>query len=279
MYNGTRIPGFPAHPHRGFETVTLVRKGLIDHTDSLGGKGRFGHGDVQWMTAGQGVQHAEMFPLVNRESENPLELFQIWLNLPSSKKKVEAYYSMFWRDTIPAPVYEDPAGKRTRVEVVAGSLGDQAPPDPAPDSWASDPDNQVAIWYIEMEAGAKWTIPAASGELTRSLYFFEGQSVNVAGTKISSHGALDLRAEHAAELENGPFQSRFLFLQGRPINEHVETYGPFVMNTKSEIEETLREFRETRFGGWPWDTNEPVHGRDTGRFARYPDGKEDYPES
>src|SRR3954469_23203180 len=86
MYHGTTVPGFPAHPHRGFETVTIVRRGLIDHSDSLGAAARFGGGDVQWLTAGRGVVHSEMFPLTERERTNPLELFQIWLNLPAEDK-------------------------------------------------------------------------------------------------------------------------------------------------------------------------------------------------
>ena len=94
MYHGMVVPGFPAHPHRGFETVTIVRKGLIDHSDSLGAAARYGGGDVQWLTAGSGVVHAEMFPLLDRAAPNPLELFQIWLNLAAADKMVDPHFTM-----------------------------------------------------------------------------------------------------------------------------------------------------------------------------------------
>src|SRR6478672_3552721 len=110
MYHGQVVPGFPQHPHRGFETVTFVRRGLIDHSDSLGATARFGRGDVQWLTAGEGIVHSEMFPLLDPAAPNPVELFQIWLNLPSADKMVEPYFTMLWNEEIPRHASTDPAG-------------------------------------------------------------------------------------------------------------------------------------------------------------------------
>src|SRR5206468_785184 len=115
MYHGNPVPGFPAHPHRGFETVTIVRKGLIDHADSLGATARFGEGDVQWVTAGEGIVHSEMFPLLREDEANPAELFQIWLNLPKASKMARPHFTMFWSGDVPRLVAKDDAGRETVV--------------------------------------------------------------------------------------------------------------------------------------------------------------------
>jgi quercetin 2,3-dioxygenase len=115
MYHGRTVPGFPAHPHRGFETVTIVRKGLIDHADSLGAAARFGGGDVQWVTAGQGIVHSEMFPLLQSDAANPLELFQIWLNLPARHKMATPHFTMLWNEQVPRHVATDAQGRCTHV--------------------------------------------------------------------------------------------------------------------------------------------------------------------
>jgi len=277
MYHGKSIPGFPVHPHRGFETVTVVRKGLVDHSDSLGGAGRYGDGDVQWMTAGKGIQHAEMFPLLHEDKDNPLELFQIWLNLPAAKKMVEPHYSMLWNESIPVFRTEDDSSKQTEVEVIAGTLDGVDAPDPAPDSWAASSENEVAIWHIRMDAGAKWTLPLASADVNRSLYFFSGKTITLAGTEINAGHGVDLRPDQSLNLENGEEEARFLLLQGKPILEPVVNYGPFVMNSREEIQQTYRDYQETQFGGWPWPRPDHTHPAEKGRFALHGNGREESP--
>ena len=275
MYHGESVPGFPGHPHRGFETVTIVRRGLIDHHDSLGAAARFGQGDVQWLTAGKGIVHSEMFPLLERDGGNPTELFQIWLNLPRAQKLVEPYFSMLWADTLPHHVERDANGRTTDVLVVAGRLGDHAPPVPPPDSWASQADADVAIWTIRMDAGASWTLPAAKPGTNRVLYVFAGDVV-IDGTRIPRGTGVHLRAEAAAAIV-AEANADMLLLQGRPIGEPVVQYGPFVMNTRDEIQQAFRDYQRTRFGGWPWPADAPVLPREQGRYARHPDGRVETP--
>lgn len=167
MYHGTTIPGFPYHPHRGFETITIVNKGYCDHSDSLGAAGRFGEGDVQWMTAGRGVQHSEMFPLLKDNEENTLELFQIWLNLPKASKFVEPHFKMLWHEDIPV-VKEDNA----EIKVIAGNYRGHQAPQPAPNSWAAISENEVAIWNIHVDEESEFILPKASNDVTRTLYFY-----------------------------------------------------------------------------------------------------------
>jgi len=271
MYHGDKVPGFPVHPHRGFETVTIVQKGLIDHADSMGAAGRYGGGDVQWMTAGKGVQHSEMFPLVNTDRPNDLELFQVWLNLPAANKMVEPHFSMFWSHDIPQKSIQDEAGKYIQLDVIAGEFDGLAALSPPPDSWAADKDNHVAIWTIVMEPGACWVLPKSVKNLNRTLYFYRGDSLNVAGDDIRVMHKVLLHSDVDAELRNGRSEARLLLLQGRPIAEPVEQYGPFVMNTHDEIVQTMKDYQETEFGGWPWDSRDPVH---TGKlcFAKHADG-------
>jgi redox-sensitive bicupin YhaK (pirin superfamily) len=267
MYHGQHVPGFPQHPHRGFETVTIVRRGLIDHSDSLGAAARFGEGDVQWLTAGKGIVHSEMFPLLDEHGPNPAELFQIWLNLPSASKMVEPHFAMLWDRTIPR--YEAPG---VQVTVVAGGLGAAKPPAPPPHSWASRDSSDVAIWSIRLQPGARWMLPAAHAGTNRGLYFFRGHSATISDRVLDRHAGVRLRSDADIAIEAGPDGVELLLLQGRPIGEPVVQYGPFVMTSPTEIEQAFLDYRRTQFGGWPWPTDDPVHGHDRARFARHADG-------
>ncbi len=275
MYHGRLVPGFPGHPHRGFETITVVRKGLVDHADSMGAAGRYGNGDVQWMTAGKGVQHSEMFPLLNKEKDNPLELFQIWLNLPKKSKMVNPHFKMFWAESIPKVIDKDKSGKKTTIEVMVGKFGVKNSPTPPPDSWAADANNHVSILNIKMDAGAEWVLPKAVAGLNRTLYFYQGVGIQMNGKAIPKYHAVDLKSDEDIKIINGNHETGILMLQGKPINEPVIQYGPFVMNTKEEINQAFDDYHRTKFGGWPWPKYDQVHPRERGRFARHADGKEE----
>ena len=274
MYHGDVVPGFPQHPHRGFETVTIVRSGYIDHSDSLGAAARFGKGDVQWLTAGAGVVHSEMFPLLDREGPNTLELFQIWLNLPSKDKLVDPYFTMFWDRDVPRGVFTDARGARVDVTIVAGALDGITPPAPPPHSWASKPESDVAIWSITLERGASWMVPPAKDARTmRTLNFFAGASLRVDDQLVTGPSAVQVQADQPVRIEAVDTPAEILMLQGRPIGEPVAQYGPFVMSTDDELQRAFADYRRTQFGGWPWKENAPVHARDAGRFAKHADGR------
>lgn len=273
MYHGKVIPGFPGHPHRGFETITVVRRGIVDHADSLGAAGRYGNGDVQWMTAGKGVQHSEMFPLIHSDKENTMELFQIWLNLPKKNKMVEPHFKMLWRENIPNHEIKNANGKKINIEVIAGKLFDKKPQTPPPDSWAAGELNEVAVWNIKMQAGSSFTLPAASKNVNRTLYFYEGDDLKINEQNLKSSHLAEVIAEHELHLICGSKDASILVLQGKPISEPVIQYGPFVMNTKAEINQAFEDYHQTQFGGWPWPRYDQVHERNKTRFAKHADGK------
>lgn len=288
MYHGDKIPGFPAHPHRGFETVTIVRKGLVDHADSLGATARYGEGDVQWLTTGSGVQHGEMFPMVHEDKDNTLDLFQIWLNLPGKKKMAPPDFTMFWAHDIPHVVQTDAQGRRSEVEVIAG---DYAPVDaaaaggqslvkaltPPPNSWASEPEANVAIWIIRLEPGSSLILPTASSQARRALYLTTGSTLTVDGHAFNQRVMVEVRADAQAPLQNqGTEVVEVLLLQGKPIGEPVAAHGPFVMNNQQELVQAIQDFQRTEYGGWPWPSHAHTHGK-SGRFAKHPDGRVETP--
>ncbi len=270
MYHGSIVPGFPQHPHRGFETVTFVRRGYIDHSDSLGATARFGRGDVQWLTAGEGIVHCEMFPLLDRENENPVELFQIWLNLPAADKMVEPYFTMLWDDDIPRLVATDDvrphhrghgrgrAAGRAHASCTAARARGPRSPSPTWRSGTSSPRPTPP------GTSRRPTVPTPSARSTCSK-----APCGSASTTSRRRPARCCAATSRSTITAGHDGAEALVLQGRPIGEPVAQYGPFVMNDDAGIEQAFADYRETGFGGWPWPTDDPVHGRDAGRFARH----------
>lgn len=276
MYHGKTVPGFPAHPHRGFETVTIARSGYIDHSDSLGATARFGNGDVQWLTTGAGIVHSEMFPLVHQDKPNPTELFQIWLNLPRSSKMVSPYFSMLWGEDVPTVRRGEP-GHQAELRVIAGRFDDTGAAPPPPDSWANRPEAHVEIWTIRLEPGAKITLPPTTASSNRTLYFFQGKEIILRGADeeilVDQHAMIELQPTLSVELEAPDGEVELLLLGGEPIGEPVVQHGPFVLTTHEELEQTFRDYNRTRFGGWPWGSSGPVHPRTKGRFAIHTDGR------
>lgn len=292
MYHGDHVPGFPRHPHRGFETITYVREGMIDHSDSMGATARFGEGDTQWMTAGGGVEHCEMFPLLHEDKENPAELFQLWLNLPAKSKMVPPYFTMMWSEDTPVVTVTDEHGNEARVVVLIGQFGDKAGVAPPPDSWAASAHGDVTMLHFEMGPNSSVTVPAARLGLAedrptqRMLYLFGGGAVTVdAGNTSNGSGAETLAANHAARLAAGgdvtltagPDGAELLLLQGRPIGEPVVQHGPFVMNSPGEIRKAMIDYHEGKFGRWPWGSDDPIHKGTDGRFAQRPNLEREFP--
>lgn len=213
--------------------------------------------------------HSEMFPLLDPDNPNPLELFQIWLNLPPESKMVPAYFGMLWSESIPT-ARPNPG---VSVDLIAGSMGNLTPPSPPPDSWASREDTSFAIWLIRLATGSSWELPGIDGEVNRMLHAFVGDDLRVAGATVHEDIGVHLDASRPALLENHGGPAEFLLLQGRPIGAPVFQLGPFVMNSPEELRRAVEDYHRTRFGGWPWSRIDPVHDRAEGRFAIHADGK------
>jgi len=284
MYHGDHVPGFPQHPHRGFETVTCTVHGLVDHADSAGNAGRYGEGDLQWMTAGKGIVHGEMFPLINSDKPNYTQFFQLWLNLPKAKKMVDPSFAMFWAHDVPEWTSSD--GLST-VTIWAGDYfleEGRKQNNPPPDSWAADPENDVAILRIVVKPGGKMVLPKAiKGEqgVNRMMYLLDGLGgVKIDGKIVKQKVCITLDSTKDVSIElhdEAQDATEFLVLQGRPIDEPVAQHGPFVMNTQQEIRQAFYDYQKTRFGGWPWERDDMIFPQDKGRFALV-DGKEFSPQ-
>jgi hypothetical protein len=231
---GDYIAGFPAHPHRGFETVTYLLDGHMLHEDHLGNRGDLKSGGVQWMTAGRGIIHSEM----PQQLEGRMRGFQLWINLPARDKMKPAGY----RDIDPSqiPVVELPAGGR--VKVIAGAVDvagsrTRGPIEPG----ATDP----LYLDVELPAGGEFSQPV-DAEHNAFVYAYEGALTigeGVAAKPLEERSAGLLSAGDRVVVKAQGAGTRFLLLAGRPLGEPVVQYGPFVMNTQEEIEQAIRDYQ------------------------------------
>lgn len=261
MYYGKKVPGFPMHSHRGFETITVLLDGTIDHFDSVGNHGRYQAGDVQWMTAGKGIRHSEMFPLLNDNSANNLELFQIWLSLPSYNKMADADYKMFWREDINHFIDEG-----IDVSVITGEFknikGNIAPKA----SWAYEKKSNTRILYINLKKNKELEINGVSKTLNRNLYLTKGQ-IKIEDEDIIAKRSLKLNGNEDFVIK-ALEDSTMLLLESEPIGEKIINDGPMVMNTEKEVLEGYRDYWRTHYGDWNWDRTDPVHKKNTKRISK-----------
>ena len=237
------IAGFPAHPHRGFETVTYMLDGHMRHEDHLGNRGDLGPGSVQWMTAARGIIHSEM----PQQSEGRMRGFQLWLNLPSKEKMKPAGYRDIPAGEIPTVLL----AQGGEVKVIAGTLALDAgatsgPVNGSGAKLSTDP----SFLDVHLPPGAEFTAPVTAGH-NAFLYTYEGSA------EIGSPGASKLLPNRAAgvlsdgdsvRVRAGAEDVRFLLLAAKPLREPVVQYGPFVMNTREEIEQALADYRDGRLG-------------------------------
>jgi redox-sensitive bicupin YhaK (pirin superfamily) len=228
--------GVGEHPHRGFETVTIVYQGEVEHRDSAGNKGRIGPGDVQWMTAGAGIVHEEMHGKEFTEKGGTMEMVQLWVNLPARLKKTQ-------------PGYQDIVDRRTPVVSLAGGAGTvrviagefEKAKGPARTSTPID------LWDMRIQAKKAANLHVPAGQSTALLFLRGGGRVN-GGTSVDEGELVVLERDgESLSIEAGS-DSTILLLSGQPIDEPVVGYGPFVMNTEAEIRRAIEDYRRGRMG-------------------------------
>jgi quercetin 2,3-dioxygenase len=221
------LAGFPSHPHRGFETVTYMLDGHMQHKDSGGNTGDLGPGDVQWMTAARGIIHSEM----PQQTEGRMRGFQLWLNLPAKEKMKPAAY----RDIPARDIPSVPVGKG-QVKVIAGSYRGTTGP---VHGGSTDPQ----YWDLHLEPRAVFEAPLPAGH-NAFAYAYEGEAVVGEDRKPLAHRAAGLLSGgDTVRIEAGKQGARLLLLAGKPIGEPMVQYGPFVMNTREEIEQAIADYQ------------------------------------
>ncbi|MCE8032077.1 MAG: pirin family protein [Halomonas sp.] len=232
----SRPRGVGAHPHRGFETVTLVYKGELEHRDSTGSGGRIGEGDVQWMTAGAGIIHEEFHSGNFTQQGGTLEMVQLWVNLPAKHKSAPAAYQTLLDADIPRVALPQRAGE---LRVIAGEYRGHRGP--------AHTFTPIEVWDLRLEPGTETTLRVPEGHTTL-LVVLEG-TVQVNGDAVVREEAVVAFQRQGDEIRlEANSDAKLLLLGGEPIAEPVVGYGPFVMNSEAEIHQAFAEFQAGKFG-------------------------------
>ncbi|VUS31980.1 MULTISPECIES: pirin family protein [Klebsiella] len=233
---GTEKRGVGEHPHRGFETVTVVYSGEVEHRDSTGRGGVIGPGDVQWMTAGAGILHEEFHSANFTRTGGELKMIQLWVNLPAKDKMTNPGYQSITADAIPDVALADNAG---RMRVIAGRYGDVVGP--------AHTFSPLNVWDLQLNQGQDITLHQPDGWST-ALVVLEGE-VKVNGEGSAREGQLVVLSQKGESLHlEVSSNAKVLLMAGEPLQEPIVGYGPFVMNTKAQIAEAVRDFNSGRFG-------------------------------
>lgn len=267
MYTGKVTPGFQLHSHWGYETITVASKGYVDHFDSLGNQGRYGNGDVQWITAGGRYHHCEMYPLVHQDRDNPQLITQIMLNLPLSEKNTEPTVRTIWNENLSVL-----KGEGWRATVIAGEFEGKKGIKPPKNSWASDSGHHVLILRIEMEANATIEI-SPSGSVNRNIYTTEGP-IFIGEASYLNNTRLKVDPTVPLTVRMGDVPSEIWILEGDPIGEKQVSWGPAVLGSTKEVREANNIIRQKELEDWPWQYVNQKQPLGTERFFRSADGTE-----
>ncbi|MDB5142550.1 MAG: short-chain dehydrogenase [Mucilaginibacter sp.] len=230
-----RVRGVDVHPHKGFETVTIAYKGSVAHHDSTGNSGVINPGDVQWMTAGDGILHKEYHEKEFSKRGGPFEMVQLWVNLPKKDKSTAAHYQAITADRMGKVQLPGDAGI---VNVIAGAFNEVKGP--------ADTYSPVNLFDIKLKKGGNVSFNTPVGHNTAMLVI--NGNVEVNGEKAAEHSFILFKNEGEEISINASEDSVLLLLSGEPINEPIASYGPFVMNTQAEIVEAIHDFQSGKFG-------------------------------
>ncbi len=272
MYNGKVVPGFPLHAHWGYETVTLPQIGYVDHSDSEGNTGRFGFGDVQWVSAPSFYEHCEMYPLVDQENRNPNDITQLMIALPLEMKNLpEISVNTVWKEDMPIIRSEGCA-----VQIIGGEFGGKSVSSPSEHSWA-DGTHGVRILRIEMEPDAKLRIDPAAEGANRNLYYVSGDRADIMGEEVIWNARMKIAASADIDIQNGKERSVFWLLEGIPIGQRMSMFGPVMLSSDAEVREAMQTIRKQELERWPWELVDRVNPIDSGRFMLRKDGTRETP--